>query len=92
MKKMIMPSPFKKQKTVSYLVHLVHKLKSYRISGRVCGLISSFLSNRQLLVVLDGIFLQEYPANAVDAQGSFFGPILFVQFINDLPDYAQDFS
>ena len=33
---------------------LVHKLKSYGISGQIFGLISSFFSNRRLLVVLDG--------------------------------------
>ena len=33
---------------------LVHKLKSYGISGQIFGLISSFVSNRRLLVVLDG--------------------------------------
>ena len=33
---------------------LLHKLKSYGISGQVFGLISSFLSNRLLQVVLDG--------------------------------------
>ena len=33
---------------------LYHKLKSYRISGQIFGLISYFLSNRWLPVVLDG--------------------------------------
>ena len=33
---------------------LFHKLKSYGISGQMFGLIYSFLSNRQLLVVLNG--------------------------------------
>ena len=33
---------------------LLHELKSYGISGQIFGLISSFLSNRQLRVVLDG--------------------------------------
>ena len=37
----------------------LHKLKSYGISGQIFGLISSFLSNRQLQVVLDGKFSQE---------------------------------
>ena len=37
-------------------VHLLHKLTSYRISGQIFGLTSSFLSNRQLRVVLDGKF------------------------------------
>ena len=39
---------------------LLHKLKSYGISGQIFGLISSFLSNRWLRVVLDGKFSQEY--------------------------------
>ena len=33
---------------------LLHKLKSYRISVQIFGLVSSFLSNRRLRVVLDG--------------------------------------
>ena len=43
---------------------LLHKLKSYGISGQIFGLISFFLSNRQLRVVLDGKSLQEYPGHA----------------------------
>ena len=43
---------------------LLHKLKSYGISGQIFGLISSFLSNRRLQVVLDGKTSQEYPVNA----------------------------
>ena len=43
---------------------LLHKLKSYGISGQIFGLISSFLSNRQLRVVLEGKSSQEYPVNS----------------------------
>ena len=43
---------------------LLHKLKSYGISGQVFGLISSFLINRRLRVVLDGKSSQEDPVNA----------------------------
>ena len=43
---------------------LLHKLKSYGFSGQIFGLISSFLSNRQLWLVLDGKSSQEYPVNA----------------------------
>ena len=39
-----------------YHAGLLHKVKSYEILGQIFGLISSFLSNRRLRVVLDGKF------------------------------------
>ena len=49
---------------------LFYDLKSYGISGQRFGLISFFLSNRRLRVVLDGKSSEEYPVNAGVPQGS----------------------
>ena len=65
---------------------LLHKLKSYGISGQIFGLISSFPSNRQLRVVLHGKSLEEYPVDVEVSQGSTLSPTLFLLYINELPD------
>ena len=81
---------------------LLHKLKSYGISCQIFGLISTFVSNRRLRVVLDGKSSQEYPVNAGVPQGSIpqsfvLSTAPFLLYINNIPDiicgvtiYADD--
>ena len=65
---------------------LLHKLKCYGISAQIFGLISSFLTNRQLRVVLKCKSSQECLVNAGVPQVSILGFTLFLLYIIDLPD------
>ena len=69
---------------------VLHKLKSYGISGQIFDLISSFLSNRQLWLVHHGKSSQKHPANDRVPQGSALGLTLFLVHINDLPNVICD--
>ena len=73
-------------------VGILHKLTPCGILSQIFGLISSFLSNRRLRVVLDGESSQEYPVNAGVGQGSTLGPTFFLLHIHDLPDVICDIA
>ena len=65
---------------------VLHKFKSYAISGQIFGLISSFLSIRQLRVVLEETSSQENSVNARVLQCSILGHTHFILYINDFPN------
>ena len=64
----------------------LQKRKYYGVSCQIFDLISSFLCNRRLRVVLDGNSLQEYSVIAGIPQGCILGLTLFLLDINDLSD------
>ena len=71
---------------------LLTKLKYYGIQDDELMWFSSYLTNRQQYVELDGISSELKPLFTGVPQGSILGPLLFLIYINDIPQSSQHFK
>ena len=65
---------------------LLTKLKGYGFDGKLLKWIEDFLSERRQQVILNGEESEWIPVTPGIPQGSVLGPVLFIIYINDMPD------
>ena len=70
---------------------LIYKLKSYGISGNLLKLTENYLTDCKQRVVLNGHISSWERALSGVPQKSVLGPLLFLLYINDLPNSFQSF-
>ena len=68
---------------------LLQKLQTHGVAGKVLNWLCDYLTGRSAQVRVDGSLSRKIAATSGVPQGSVLGPILFLIFMNDLPQLAK---
>ena len=68
---------------------LITKLESYGLSNQIIKWVDNFLNERNQKVMVNGNESSNRPVTSRIPQGSVLGPILFVMYINELPNCVE---
>ena len=71
---------------------IIFILKAYSVKGELLSLLKNYLENREQRVTLNGHTSEWRKILSRIPQGSVLGPLLFLIYINDLPDGINSLS